>query len=432
MPYKGEYMKKALFDTLETKLENGLTLISIKKDTQIASLHVGVGIGGMYESTKERGISHFIEHMVFKGTKSRSNEKLNSDLESLGGEYNAYTDYTCTVFNTTTLNEELPNSIELLGDLVTNSIFPEDELEKERGVILAEIRSSKDDIEDITFQIVNDFAFEKSPLKCDVIGKESIVKKLTKTQLIDFYTRYYVPNNAFITIVSQFDHKEVLDMVKEHFGQWQCKEFDKPKVIIEKNKHKFKITNKKDIEQSTIVYLYSLIGLSKEEELALRILNHKFGESTNSILFRELREERGLAYDVYTMLDLTDNIKTLYIYTSVSSENVDEAINVVDKCIQNIKEEKIVFDDNTIKTMKKVFKTAIASTVEDSTDLGNYAIHQAMEDEYIYQFTEDMKNMDNINSHHLYEVARKVLNKPTIHVLLSQKGEEFEEDNYEN
>lgn len=432
MPYKGEYMKKALFDTLETKLENGLTLVSIKKDTQIASLHVGIGIGGMYESTKERGISHFIEHMVFKGTKSRSNEKLNSDLESLGGEYNAYTDYTCTVFNTTTLNEELPNSVELLGDLVTNSIFPEDELEKERGVILAEIRSSKDDIEDITFQIINDFAFEKSPLKCDVIGKESIVKKLTKTQLIDFYTKYYVPNNAFITIVSKFDHKEVLDMVKEHFGQWQCKEFNKPKVITEKNKHKFKITNKKDIEQSTIVYLYSLIGLSKEEELALRILNHKFGESTNSILFRELREERGLAYDVYTMLDLTDNIKTLYIYTSVSSENVDEAINVVDTCIQNIKEEKIVFDDNTIKTMKKVFKTAIASTVEDSTDLGNYAIHQAMEDEYIYQFTEDMKNMDNINSHHLYEVARKVLNKPTIHVLLSQKGEEFEEDNYEN
>jgi len=144
---KGDFMKKALFDTLETKLDNGLTVISIKKDTQIASLHVGVNIGGLYENTSERGISHFIEHMVFKGTETKNNEELNIELENLGGEYNAYTDYTCTVFNTTTLNEELINNIELVSDMVKNSVFKEVEIEKERGVILAEIRSSKDDIE---------------------------------------------------------------------------------------------------------------------------------------------------------------------------------------------------------------------------------------------------------------------------------------------
>ncbi|MEG0774933.1 pitrilysin family protein [Clostridium sp.] len=417
-------MKKELFDTEQRKLHNGLTLITVKRDTQIAALHVGVNVGGLHESTKERGISHFIEHMIFKGTINRSNEELNSALENLGGEYNAYTDYTCTVFNTTTLNEELENSVILLADLIQNSNFPDEEVEKERGVILAEIRSSKDDIEDLTFQRVNEIAFDKSHLKWDVIGKESIVKKLTKKQLVEFYSRYYAPNNAIVTIVSTFDHDDVFNMVSRHFGCWKEKKVEKPQVIEEKNKGKLKVTYKKDIEQSTIVYLYSLHGLSKKEELALRILNHKFGESSNSILFRELREERGLAYDVYTMLDLTESIKSLYIYTSVSSENVDEAINVINDCIENMKKEKIVFDDNTINLMKKVFKTAVASTLEDSTDLGSYIIHQAMEDEYIYQFTEDMKNMNHIIGEDLYSVARKVLNNPTIHVMLSEKDEE--------
>lgn len=417
-------MNKASFDTLQTKLHNGLTLISIKKDTQIASLHIGVAIGALYESPKERGISHFIEHMVFKGTKNKDNEKLNSELENLGGEYNAYTDYSCTVFNTTTLNEELESSVELLGDLVQNSIFPEDEIKKERGVILAEIRGSKDDIEDLSFQRINEIAFDKSPLKWDIIGKESIIKKLNKKQLVEFYKTYYVPNNTTVTIVSNYDHEDILTMVNRCFGKWEEKSVCKPKAITEENKRGMKTTYKKDIEQSTVVYLYSLSGLSKKEELALRILNNKFGESSNSILFRELREERGLAYDVYTMLDLTENIKTLYIYTSVASENVDETINVIDNCIQNVKEEKIVFDDSTIKLMKKIFKTAVASTLEDSTDLGNYVLHQAMEDEDIYQFNEDMKNMDDINSDDLYQVARKVLNNPTIHVLLSQRDED--------
>lgn len=417
-------MKKAVFDTLQTKLNNGLTLISIKKDTQIASLHIGVSIGALYESPKERGISHFIEHMVFKGTKHRDNERLNSELENLGGEYNAYTDYSCTVFNTTTLNEELENCVELLGDLVQNSIFPEEEIKKERGVILAEIRGSKDDIEDLSFQRVNEVAFDKSPLKWDIIGKESIVKKLSRKQLVEFYNKYYAPNNTTVTIVSNYNHEDILAMINKCFGKWEEKTIDKPKAICEENKSGFKTTYKKDIEQSTVVYLYSLSDLSKKEELALRILNNKFGESSNSILFRELREERGLAYDVYTMLDLTENIKTLYIYTSVASENVEEAINVIDECIQNVKEEKIVFDDSTIMLMKKIFKTAVASTLEDSTDLGNYVLHQSMEDENIYQFNEDMKNMDNIASEDLYNVARKVLNKPTIHVLLSQRDED--------
>jgi predicted Zn-dependent peptidase len=414
-------MKKFLFNTMETYLENGLRLITIKKETQIASLNIGVMVGAVCEEKQERGISHFIEHMLFKGTVNRDNEKLNSDLENLGGEYNAYTDYMSTVFNTTTLNEELDESLELISDLLQHPTFLEEHIEKERGVILAELRSGKDDVEDLSFQKINDMAFTHSPLKIDVIGKEEIVKSISREDLIRYYNNHYVSNNTVITVVSSYEHEYVIKLVKKYFSQWKRKEVDKPILNFEKNKEKFKITHRDNMEQSTIIYLYTFNDLTKKEELALRILNHKFGESSNSILFRELREEKGLAYDIYTSLDLTNNLKTLYIYAAVAPEDVDATIETINDCIEKTKEEIIVFDANTINLMKKVFKTAIASTLEDSTDLGNYVVHQAMEEDNLYQFNEDMDNLNYIVAQDLYEVAKKVLNKPTIHVLLCDK-----------
>ncbi len=414
-------MKKNLFDTVETFLNNGLQLITIKKTTQIASLNIGVKVGAVCEDKKERGISHFIEHMLFKGTVSRDNEALNAALESLGGEYNAYTDYTSTVFNTTTLNEELENSIELIADLLQHPTFSEENIEKERGVILAELRSGKDDVEDLSFQKINDMAFTHSPLKVDVIGKESIVKIINKEMLTNYYYKHYVPNNTVISIVSSYDHEKVIELVNKWFSKWEKKHVEKPVLEFERNKEKFKITHKDNMEQSTVLYLYTFNDLTKDEELALRVLNHKFGESSNSILFRELREDKGLAYDVYTSMDLTNNLKSLYIYAAVSPEDVDDAIKTIDSCIEKVKEEIIVFDSDTINTMKKVFKTAIASTLEDSSDLANYIVHQAMDKEELYQFSEDMEKLNNIEAKDLYKVARKVLNKPTVHVLLCQK-----------
>ena len=414
-------MSKEIFNTKQTELSNGIKLITIKKDSQIAAVHAGINIGSLFEEKQEKGIAHFIEHMLFKGTESRTNEKLNSDLENLGGEYNAYTDFNCTVYSATILSEELENSLILFGDMLLNSTFPKVEIEKERGVILAEIRTSKDDIEDLSFKRVNEIAFKYSPLREDTIGSENIIKKITRKQLVDFYNKYYVPNNCFISIVSPFEHEDIISLVNKYFGNWTMKKFEKKKIITENHQFVKEISYKKEIEQSTILYLYTFNGLSKDEELALRILNHKFGESSNSILFRELREERGLSYDVYTHLDTSNNVKTLYIYTAVSEENVDEAIEVIDTAIRDIESEKIVFDDNTIALMKKIFKTAIASTLEDSTDLGNYVIHQAMDNEDIYQFVEDMKNMGNVKSEDLYNISRKVLQKPTIHIFLPEK-----------
>lgn len=410
-----------MFDAKQKVLPNGIKLITIKKDTRVAAVHTGVKIGSIYESSSEKGISHFVEHMLFKGTKNRTNEQLNKELEELGGEYNAYTDNTCTVCSVTTLCEELENTFELLADMLINSTFPEQEIEKERDVILAEIRTSKDDVEDYSFKRVNEVAFNKSPLKYETIGDEKTVKKFNKEMLLNFYDKYYVSNNCYISIVSPFEHEDVFNMVWKYFKDWMWKEFKRQEVVVESNIPCKKISYKKDIEQSTIIYLFTFHDVSKDEELALRILNHKFGESANSILFRELREERGLAYDVYTDLDLTSKVKTLYIYTAVSEENVNETLQVIDDCIHKITKEEIVFDDSTIKLMRKILKTAVAFTLEDCTDIGNYVLHQIIDDEDIYKFVSDMKNIENVKKEDIYNVARLVFKDPTIHILKSQK-----------
>lgn len=414
-------MIKLNFDINKKVLENGLKVITVKKDTKIASINIGVNIGAMYERMDEKGISHFIEHMLFKGTSSRSNKELNEELEYLGGEYNAYTDYASTVYTISCLEDEIKNATILLGDMIINSNFPEDEIEKERSVILAEIRTSKDDIEDLSFKKTSEVAFDKSYLKFDVIGFEENVNRFNREDLYKYYKENYRPNNSVIVMVSSFEHNEALNIIKESFSNWKMKETRKKEVISEKNKNEEVTSYKNEIEQSTIVYLYTFDNLKKDDELPLRILNHRLGESANSLLFREVRENRGLAYDIFTHLDINKDYKSLYIYTSVGDEDVEEAKEAIDGVISSILNNKIKFTDRDLNIMKKVHKTAVISTLEDSADLCNYILHQELENENLLEFVDDMDRINNIEKNEIYEVSKKVLKNPTIHILRREK-----------
>ena len=414
-------MLKVNFDVKKHVLDNGLEVLTIKKDSQIASINVGVKVGAMNESLEQKGLSHFIEHMLFKGTSKRSNEVLNDELEELGGEYNAYTDYNATVYTISCLTEEIVNGTKLLGDMITSSIFPEEEVEKERGVILAEIRTSKDDIEDLSFKKVNEIAFKESPLRYDVTGIEEKVKGFSRKDLLDFYKKYYVPENTLVTVVTPMEHDEIIKIIENEFSNWNGTLKEKTEIIDEDNANVKKVSYKTEMEQSTIVYMYTFYHLSKEEELPLRILNHKLGESSNSLLFREIRENRGLAYDIYTHLDLTKHIKTLYIYTAVAEEDIDKTIEAIDETLENVVCGKIKIGDRDLEVMKKVHKTAVIFTLEDSAELCNYILHQELENEDIFEFVNDMDSLNKLNKDKIYEVAKKVLKNPTIHILTSPK-----------
>ena len=355
--------------------------------------------------------------MLFKGTETRKNEKLNEELENLGGEYNAYTDYESTVYTISCLSEEIENATNLIADMAINSNFLEEEIEKERGVVLAEIRTSKDDIEDLTFKKVNEIAFDKSSLKYDVTGTEENVKNFTREDIYRFYKKYYTPKNALITLVSSMEHEDALKMIKDNFSKWTGDKVDKPLIIKEDNISKVVTSYKDNIEQSTIIYLYTFYHLSKEDELPLRILNHRLGESSNSLLFREIREKRGLAYDIYTHLDVTKNIKSLYIYTSVADEDIEKALDAIDEIVNKIITKKIKIGKRDLELMKKVHKTAVISTLEDSSDLCNYILHQELADDDIFEFINDMEGLNTLNVDRIYNVSKLVLKNPTIHIL---------------
>ncbi|TCO79434.1 M16 family metallopeptidase [Marinisporobacter balticus] len=413
-------MGKQFFNSNEYELENGIQLITIKKETHIASIHIGMKIGAMYENMDEKGMSHFIEHMLFKGTGKRDNHRINQDFEERAGSYDAYTDYTATVFSITALAEELETSTDLLSDMMMNATFPEEEIEKERKVILAEFKSDMDDVEQYSFLKINEIAFKKSPLRYDILGRKKTINGFTRDQLKRFYKKHYIPNKCVISIVSPFDHNLVKEMIEKYFKKWEKGKEETILIRIEKNKNVERISYKNNIEQNTILFLYTFHELTHKEELALQVLNHKLGQSANSILFRALREEKGFSYDAYAEIDTTPFIKTLYIYTTAEENEIREAKKVIEACIEKIKAQEIYFDDKNIIHMKKVVKTAVVLMLEDVEGLGNYVLHQKMMDKKINAFIDDMEELDNIQSDDIYKVANRVFCEPTIHILLSK------------
>ncbi|MBO3376561.1 M16 family metallopeptidase [Clostridium perfringens] len=410
-------MKRWTFDENTIILPNGLKVITIKKDTRLASINIGVNIGSLYEDEKELGMSHFVEHMLFKGTKNRSNEQLNRELEFLGGDYNAYTDYISTVYSITCLDEEFEKGIELLSDMVLNSSFDEKEMKKEKGVVLSEIKSDKDDIEDLSISRTHEYAFDKSALRNSIAGTEEHVKGFKRKQVYDFYKKYYTPDNCVIVTVSAFSHEQMQKIITDLFGKWEGKAHKKAKIIKEENKNIVKTTYKSQIEQGTVTYLYAFKEVCEKDKLPLKILSYKLAESSNSILFRELREERGLAYDVYSQMDLDENVNTMNIFTSVREESIDEVIEVIDKAILDIKNKDINFDEDMLCMMKKTHKTGVVSTLEDCSSLCSYVLVQSLAGKDITEFINSMKELETLTGEDIYRVCNKYLNKPTIHIL---------------
>lgn len=405
-------------DIKEQILNNGIKLITVKKNTSLFSAQIGVKIGSLHEKKNERGYAHFVEHMLFKGTKNRSNQDINDCMETIGGDSNAFTDYTYTVYSITALTEDLKPSLELLSDMLINSAFPEEEIEKEKGVVLSEIKAAKDDIEDLSFSLVNKTAFSKSGLKWDILGLESVIKNIERNKIYNFYKKYYVPDNTIISITSSYDHREIKDMAESFFSTWQGTKLEKLPVLVEKNRAIRKITRRNDIEQCSIIYLYTFNSFSKEEEMALKILNYKLSDSSNSILFKRLREDTGLVYDVYTHMDTLTNVKTFYIYTQVSSEGRIEAEKIINQSIKDILERKISFEGKTRLSFIKSIKNALANTLENTGDIADFCLYKAIEGEKIESLQREIEKFSKISTEDIYKTAEKLFDTGTVHIIM--------------
>lgn len=410
-------MENLKIDFKEFILDNGLKIIILKRDCKFFNLNFGIKIGSAYEFDNERGFSHFIEHMLFRSNLKFSNYEVNKILEFLGGDYDAFTDYGSTIFTIRGLCCDLEKSIELISSMVRYPKFDDKEMYIERDVIISEIESCIADYEEYSFIKLNEESFENSHLKHDIAGTKETIKNIVSEDLRRFYEKYYVSNNSFMVVISSYDESYVINLLKKYFDSWQSKELLHKKLIEESNIPKKIVTEKKDLELSTVTYLFTFNNLLQHEKIFLKIAEYKLGGGSNSILFKRVREENGLAYDIYTQLELSDEFKGMYIFCATNDQNVNEVIKIIDSCIEDIKNCKNYFDDYSLQLIKKLQLMSIYSTLEDNEKLGLYLLEKIIYKKNINDYLDDLSMIEKVSSEELMNVCKKYFNNPTIHIL---------------
>ncbi len=410
-------------DNLKTStLPNGMTIFTIQKEGKLFSLNLGLKVGAMAEKLEEKGICHFIEHMLFKGTQFDDNESLNAKIENLGGDFNAYTDFFKTVFTISALTEELTPGLTILRDMLMYPNFREEDLEKEKTVIISELRASLDDQEEMTHKILFEKAYNKSPLKYDVIGTEDTVLKFTREKICSFYEKAYGPEQTVMVLVSPYAHEEVVSLVGELFQSWPKNHFQMPPLEFEKNIPGIH-ESFKDMEQSSLGILYTF-SMKDSDKLPLRVLNYKLGVSGNAILFRELREKRGLVYDVYSDVDLTRGVQQMLIYTQVADENIHEVEELILEILEKLKQ-GFYFKDEDLHLMKKVLKTSVYDTLENIHDLSSTILEEIIHGEDPLSLVEDLEKLEKLSLKDILNMSEKVFQNPTIY---RRRGDMYEEN----
>ncbi len=410
-------MENLKIDFKEFILHNGLKIIILKRDCKFFNLNFGIKIGSAYEFDNERGFSHFIEHMLFRSNLKFSNYEVNKILEFLGGDYDAFTDYGSTIFTIRGLCCDLEKSIELISSMVIYPKFDDKEMYIERDIIISEIESCIADYEEYSFIKLNEESFENSHLKYDIAGTKETIKNIVSEDLRRFYDKYYVSNNSFMVVISSYDESYVINLLKKYFDSWQSKELLHKKLIEESNIPKKIVTEKKDLELSTVTYLFTFNNLLQHEKIFLKIAEYKLGGGSNSILFKRVREENGLAYDIYTQLELSDEFKGMYIFCATNDQNVNEVIKIIDSCIEDIKNCKNYFNDYSLQLMKKLQLMSIYSTLEDNEKLGLYLLEKIIYKKNINDYLDDLSMIEKVSSEELMNVCKKYFNNPTIHIL---------------
>ena len=322
-------------------LKNGLTIIG-EEIPYLKSISLGVWVkaGSIMETKENSGVSHFIEHMLFKGTTNRTSKELAREMDNLGGVINDFTSKECTCFYVKLLDEHINIGIDVLSDMILNSRFDERDIKKEKSVILEELKMYEDSPDDLVYDLLLENIYKDHSLGMNILGDRQSLKNLKRESILDYYNEYYVPNNSIISICGNFKFEEIVKQIEEKFKTWQPKSVDttttKPNFnpcIVKKNK---------DIEQVNLAINLDAIPMTNNREVyALSVVNNVFGGSISSRLFQKIREEKGLAYSIYSSQTLYEDCGELGIFASTSTENIQEVYKSILEEIELIRNEYI-------------------------------------------------------------------------------------------
>lgn len=333
----------------ELKLNNEMTVLFTPSMHQTVHIALFVKVGTKHESQFPGGIAHFIEHMLFKGTAMTDAKTLAERMDAIGGEVNAYTTKEYTCYTIKTLRRYETEAMNLLLEMMFHSNFPEDEIERERQVILEEIKMTEDDAEDDIFETLHHAAHEGSAYEMSILGTKQTLNKITRDTLIEFHQSFYQPSNMVFSYAGQdaLPHIEKLKQLTNSHS-----------VNIPQADYKFKAVQlqkvAKEMEQAHLLMSYD--GVSYHHELydAFEILSAMLGESVSSLLFSRIREELGLCYNIYTTLDSYDNGGVFSIYVGCDDSNI-EAVQL--EIVQQIEQFKHQLNEQLLNKAKSFIIT---------------------------------------------------------------------------
>lgn len=363
-------------------LPNGIRIVTETMPyVRSVSLGVWIGSGSRVESGPENGISHFLEHMVFKGTRNRTAEEIARSVDSVGGGLDAFTSKELVSFNTKVLDEHLPFALDVLADLVLNPLLREEDIEKEKGVILEEIKMEADQPEFVLHEAFLSSFWKGHGLGKPILGTKETVKKFNREMLWNYYERVYSPKNILITAAGNLDHDRIVELVREKFAGLGERGMP-PVTSAPKNNAAIVMKRKDSLEQVHIALGVPSYPLAHELRFPMYVLNTVLGGGMSSRLFQNIREKQGLAYAVYSELNLFSDTGYLLVYAGTATETAKQVVSSVVEELRALKQD--VITEEELRRAKDHLKGSLMLSLEStSSRMSNLARQELYFDRFM-------------------------------------------------
>lgn len=387
-------------------LPNGLTIVT-EAMPSMRSISVGIWLltGSRHERAEENGITHFLEHMVFKGTKNRTAEEIARSADSIGGHLDAFTAKECTCFSIKVLDEHLPRAFEILSDLVKNPLFQPDHIGKERQVIEEEIKMVKDTPDDLVHELFTQAYWRGHPLARPILGTRQTVGRFNRTRLSDYFRSHYTPGNMIIAAAGHVDHGEVVDLVQGEFGASPSGPRRKRSPAPVPHPH-LKRQSKEDLEQAHIVLGAPAYPQTHKKRFACYILNTVLGGGISSRLFQNIREKRGLAYAVFSSLNAFRDAGCLSVYAGTATQSARDVVRLIVEEFRRMKETPL--SEEELQRAKDYLKGSLLLSLESTgSRMANLARQEMFFGRYI-SLDEIAAGVDGVTARDVLRVAGNI------------------------
>jgi predicted Zn-dependent peptidase len=395
-------------------LPNGLIVLT-EEMQHIRSVSIGIWIktGSRDEDLQWNGISHFIEHMVFKGTKHRSAEEIARQVDSIGGNMDAFTAKECVCFNVKVLDDHLPIAMDVLSDLVLNPVFDGADITRERGVILEEIKMDEDSPDYLVHEIFTQNFWKDHPLGKPILGTKETVKRFEQPVVLDFYGQRFAPGNLIICAAGNLKHKQFVELVAKHFAQMQPKKngfhSPQPKIVP-----RIIMRNKKALEQVQICVGVPSHPIAHQKRYASYILNTLLGGGMSSRLFQNIRERQGLAYAIYSDLNPYRDTGCLSVYAGTSRESAGKVVQSIVSEFRKLKTETVPPEE--LRRAKDQLKGSLMLSLESSTARMSNLARQEMYFDRFYTLDELIEKIEGVTAEELKDLAEQFFHTDSIAV----------------